>query len=199
MTRHRHTLANRADNGVKLHHQTDRHKHKVKENHGRAKHRTDLPLTGRHRGDKKDKDKNKEHRGTDESTAADGHQGQTVNDRRQEPRQRQPFMWKRHKIPIIGTYSSISFGLATCPSTGSYPTVTSNMLPPAALEMSMSARPRRATMALVIRSGRDVPMARTVRPMIAPGILKVSPTWIQQRHELANVETGNNLARVRKH
>lgn len=82
---------------------------------------------------------------------------------------------ERHKIPITATHFVVSFWFATHPSAGSYPTVMSNMLQPAELETSMSARPRRATMPLAIRSGMDVPTARTVRPMIVSGMLKVSP------------------------
>lgn len=75
------TLANRANNDVKLHHQTDGNKHKVKKNHGQAEQPTHLPLTGRNGGDEKDKHKKEEHRGTDESAAADGRRGETVNRR----------------------------------------------------------------------------------------------------------------------
>lgn len=66
----------------------------MKKDHCRAERPTDLPLTGSNGGDEKDKHKKEEHRGTDESTAADGRRSQTVTERVQEPWQWKPFMWK---------------------------------------------------------------------------------------------------------
>lgn len=85
-------LANRADNNVKLHHQTDGSKHKIKKDHGRAEQPTDHPFTGCNGDDEKEKHQKEEHRGTDESAAADRCCSQTVNDRVEQPRQWKPFM-----------------------------------------------------------------------------------------------------------
>lgn len=46
-----------------------------------------------------------------------------------------------------------------------YPTVTSNILLPTELETAISPKPFLATITEVIRSGMDVPAARTVKPI----------------------------------
>lgn len=76
-------------------------------------HQADLPLTGRNGGDKKEEHKKKEHRGTDESTAADGYRGPTVNGRTQEPQQRKPFTTrgKDTRYPSLARTSPFPFDL----------------------------------------------------------------------------------------
>jgi hypothetical protein len=46
-----------------------------------------------------------------------------------------------------------------------YPTVTSNILLPTELDTAISPNPLRATITEVIKSGIEVPAARTVRPI----------------------------------
>lgn len=87
-------LAKRADDDVQLHHQADGHKEEVEKEHPRAEDPTDPPLTGRNGGDENGKHKKEEHGGADESTAADRRRSRAVNERVQEPRQREPLMWE---------------------------------------------------------------------------------------------------------
>lgn len=60
---------------------------------------------------------------------------------------------------------------------GAHPTVMLKMLVPIELDTAMSARPLRATIKLVTRSGAEVPTAKIVRPMISSGMPMVSPTY----------------------
>lgn len=56
-----------------------------------------------------------------------------------------------------------------------YPTVTSKILLPTELETAMSPNPFLATMTDVMRSGTEVPAARSVSPITSGGTCAVAP------------------------
>lgn len=69
---------------------------------------------------------------------------------------------ERDKQYIICMLINISFSIMAEQAIETHPTVMSKMLLPTQLDTAMSARPLRATITLVIKSGMDVSAARVV-------------------------------------